>query len=89
MSEMAPERLQNAVYIQAVDYARNRSEPGEILAEFGPQWGPRGISPDNMMRGVEYIYGSKLTPVARVALGGWAQEIATQHNDQQAQQGEL
>lgn len=50
------------------------TEPGTILHQYMGEWLDRGISPDDMLRGVEHIAGVRLSKVAERTLGGWATE---------------
>ncbi len=50
------------------------TEPGTILHQHMGEWLDCGISPANMLRGVEHIAGVRLSRVAERTLGGWATE---------------
>lgn len=69
--------MSHSVQLDIIDGATNyvlATEPGKILHEFMGEWLDCGISPDDMLRGVEHIAGVRLSKVAVRALGGWATE---------------
>ena len=89
MTDLAAETRVLGVSIQAVEYARERSEPGQIMSEFIGDWVRGGISPRSMLQATEILHGVRLSTVAETTLGAWAHEETKRHNDKQAQQGAL
>ena len=91
MTENSPRVPYQGVHIQAIEYVRQRSEPGEIFGANLTRYLEAGMSPDAMLDDVEAQHGIRLSTMARVALGGWAHEATGQHQNEQAQlnQGEL